>query len=217
MHTVNLIAEALRRSGQAPDIKSPEAPGVCCLTGDKCMTIPRSDIITRAFTAQSLFCAPQSDRIGIDAALALSYKWERMSCWFVTKNEFRCIQKNGVREIILGQRYPAEPWAGYVTTSYKKHGALTTPANMDTRRIWGFDEETVDLTDYTAVTAIYERLLECKKRHLPQLLMTHLTLDYVAPENIIFVSDFINWARSLYKSRLYQFLIWLLPPASEVK
>lgn len=217
MHTVNLIAKSLRHSGEALEIKSPLEPGVCCLTGDECMTIPRSDIISSAFTAQSLFNAPQSDRIGVDAALALSYKWERMSCWYVTKNEFRRIQKPEARQIIFERQYPAEPWAGYITTSYKKHGALTTPANMDKRIIWGFNEDTVDLTDHAAVTAIYERLLECKKRHLPQLLMTHLTLDYAAPENIIFVSDFINWARPLYKSSLYQFLMWLLPPSSEVK
>lgn len=217
MHTAALIASALRKTGEAEKFDGPS--GICCLTGTDGPSIPRKTLFGKSFTAQNLFQAPDSDRVSVDAAIALSYKWERMSCWFVTENEFRRIEKKSARSIILNKEYPNGYWAAYITTGYKKHGALTTPVNYGNKRvIWGFDEQNVNLSDDAEFRSMYDTLMDAKRSGLPQTVLETLEAD----PRLIDQFGVRRWIdlKKRYEvcrlSNLYRFVLYLLPSKEEL-
>lgn len=224
-HVVDLIAAALCAAVSDPD--APETPqntidGVCCLTGEVTSCVPRAEVIGKSFTNQDILAAPKSNLIGINAYVALKYKWERMSLWLVTAQKFTRFEKdtkNDLREMVLSGEYPHEPWAGYVTTNYKKHGAFTAQVNTAGRAFWGFDEFVVDCSDIDAVNDHYSRLLAAKMAGigndtLENLVAAPITIKMCGVETWL---DFESWARPRHQSPLYKFCRWLLPPMDKIK
>jgi len=214
MHSVNLIARSIKpEDPDRPVIPGNAILGICAITGEECITVPRAELISSSFTDGGLLQSPNSDRVGIDPYLALKYKWERMSSWICEGETFRRLLREDVRDIVLGNRYPPDIWAGYVTTSYKKHGSLRTPVNHGGSKIWLFESRVVDCTDYQKVSdwwlklhAIFcagvgrtiLRTLEC-----PPIIIRKICMKWWV--------DFEEWARPRYQSPLYDFLVYLLP------
>jgi len=220
MHTLELIAAALRYSpdGRAPLPEEP-APGVCAVTGSECETIARRHLLTASFTSQALLRAPTSDRVGVAAWWALRHRWERMSSWFCDPYQFARLDRQGVRVQVLTGWINIEPWAGYATTSYKKHGALLAPVNPPGRNVWCWETEIVDASDEEAVNEIWRRLNIELRRGFGRSILESLDCPAFVARKIGAREwmDFEAWARPRYRSSLYRFLCYLLPSQEELK
>jgi hypothetical protein len=212
---IDLIAAAL------PTETPPETPaeGVCCVTGTTCLTITRKHVIKPSFTNHDLLRAPDSDRAGVAAWRALTYKWERMSSWVCNGETFERLDRKGVREHVLARDEIALPCACYATTSYKKHGALLAPANPPGRRVWLFDMRLVDCSDMDAVADTWARLRAAQDSGIPRPLIEHLDIapGYMAKIGWRVWREFEAWARPRMRSPLYEFLTYLLPSQEELK
>ncbi len=215
MTAIDLIAAAL------PPETPPESPveGVCCVTGETCQTIARKHVIKPSFTNLDLLRAPDSDRAGVAAWRALTYKWERMSSWACNGETFERLDRHGVREQVLSRDEIAWPCAYYATTSYKKHGALLAPANPPGRRVWLFEMRLVDCSDMEAVADMWARLRAAQDAGIPRPLIEHLDIapGYMAKIGWRLWRDFEAWARPRMLSPLYQFMTYLLPSQEELR
>ena len=197
---------------------SATANKICCVTGDKTDCVPRKELLGKSFCNQDLLKAPNSDWVGVDAYEALSYKWERMSLWFCDGNEFQRLQRTDVRTLVFdGAASPQ--WACYVTTGYKKHGALVTPVNSKRFGVFRFEALTVDCTDNQKVLSIYNRLEIELRLGLWRSIMESLNCPVHVMKEIGIErwDDFEQWAKPIYKSPLYKFMCYLLPSQEELK
>jgi hypothetical protein len=216
MHTVSLIANSIpaaERRGLEFDVSE----RVCCVTGQLCPCIPRKAAIGDAFTNADLLRDPSSRWISVDAFYALTYKWERMSSWLCDGVEFKRLDRQGVRSAVFAG-LPATPWAAYATTSYKKHGALWAPINSGNRRVWRFEQASVDLTDGSYVD-LYAELCAWQKRGVSRNAMETMepsTIDLCKMGASTWLA-FCTFAERKCKSPAYRFMCYLLPSMEELK
>ncbi|MBI5056975.1 MAG: hypothetical protein HZB61_10215 [Nitrospirae bacterium] len=218
MHTVELIAAALEVPFKRPELPCDTIKGICCVTGEKGDCLPRKELLGKSFTNGDLLAAPESPHIGIDAYLALTYKWERMSSWYCDGEKFERLDRQGVRTMVLNAEYGAQ-WAGYATTSYKKHGSLFAKVNSGDRIVWRFEMRDVDCSDHARLMAIWDRLnVELRggigRGVLESLLCPPFLLRQIGAGRWI---DFERFARPLFQGALYRFLCYLLPSQEELK
>jgi len=215
MTAIDLIAAAL------PPESPPETTvdGVCCVTGATGATVHRKHVIKPSFTNLDLLRAPDSDRAGVAAWRALTYKWERMSSWACNGEMFERLDRKSVRERVLSRDEIALPCAYYATTSYKKHGALLAPVNHPGRRVWLFETRLVDCSDMEAVSDTWARLRAAQDAGIPRPLIEHLDIapGYMAKIGWRVWREFEAWARPRMRSTLYEFLTYLLPSQEEMK
>lgn len=217
MHPANLIASALRKTESwSPPVEP--SPNVCCLTGVETDCIPRKLILGSSFTTQTILAAPLSDYIGVDAAIALGHKWERMACWWTDGQEFRVIKRKEVRDLVL-HGSPSTPWSGWITTSYKKHGCLLAVVNNGKHGQWAFDEYRVDCTNNSIVQDWWKVMTKAQLDGVWRTIQE--TLD--CPPNVIGKigasawMQFLDWAMPKQQSSLYRLLCYLLPSQEELK
>ena len=217
-HALALIGAGLPKN----DPESPELPtdikqGICCVTGVMGDTVPRDEVISKSFTNLDLLQAPSSDRIGIDVYRAMKYKWQRMSCWHVAESFVR-IDRVGVRDRVFGE-LPAVPWAGYATTSYKKHGGLLAPVNTGNQNRWLFELRIVDCTDRKLVNEWWSVMNKALRDGIGRNAMETLDMPYYNIKIIGMATwmEFEAWARPKLKTPLYAFLRYLLPSQEELK
>jgi hypothetical protein len=220
MHTVNLIANALRHEG-LPDVKTlPDDPveEVCAVTGMSSLCYPRKSLLGASFTNLDLLKAPESNYVGEDAWIALSYKWERMSSWFCDEERFTRLERKDIRNLVISGTYP-DRWSAYATTSYKKHGSLWTVVNNRRMAVWRFENINVDCTDHALLIDWWKILNEALLEGINRPVIETLT-----PNSFVLSSpgvnrwlEFYTWAQSRYRSCLYQFLCYLLPSHEELK
>lgn len=229
MHAINLIASAVRKTALPPRLPEEPKQQICCLTGASCECIPVRHILSNTFTNYDLLRAPQSAWIGVDVWVAWMYGYfsddtkkremrpERMSCWWTDGEIFRQLKRAEVRELVLNPQY-TRPWAGYVTTSYKKHGSLVASVNVGRQNVWAFEMRTVDCSDVVRVGAWWNRLNEALRAGLGRSILETLDCPTFVMRKIgvdIWV-DFQTWARDKYQSALYSFLCYLLPSKAEL-
>lgn len=219
MTAIKLISQALQRNGMADKLPSQPVEGVCCVTGARGLCIPRKSLITPSFTARDMFARPESDFIGVDVWFALRHKWERFSSWICDGKDFVRLTRAGVRDVVLAQAYPQNPWAGYLTTSYKKHGALLAPVNSVSRRVWLFEGNDVDLSNHSRTMDIWTNLnhyltLGVGLAGLVAGKCRSVDIKFAGPSVAV---KFERWASNLYRSQLYQMLCNLLPSIEERK
>jgi len=216
MHVVNLIANALRKQKQCDLILGGKME-TCCLTGEITMCVPRKKILGKSFTNIDRLMAPASKYIGEDAAIVLKYRPERSS-WYVDENIFMPLDRKGVRNMVFQKEMP-RLWAGYATTSYKKHGSLMASLNKPGQRIWLFEMKYVDCSDYENMMLIWNRLNQALKDNISRPIIESLdTGTYVIEKiGIKKYMDFVKWARKYYLSALYAFMTYLLPSMEERK
>ena len=201
-------------------VKLPAEPtdGICSVTGEKTLCVPRKELFSSNFTEQPKLQCPVSQFVGIEAYQSLKYKKERMSSWIVTEAEFRVLKKIDIRPLVLsGTR--SDLWAGWVTTSYKKHGAFRARINTSGQAIWAFDEMLVDCSDIEKVNNMYNQLVVYLKKGFGRTTLETL----ICPGFVIMRAGlkewlgFAAWAKPVYKSNLYKFLCYLLPSQDELK
>lgn len=224
MTTIKLVSRRL------PDREPPQRTetGVCCVTGLKCATLPRKLAIGASFNNWDILRAPHSDRVGLDAWRVLTYSEPnpgkkrdlyplRNSSWVVTSYDMRYLDRKAVRQLVL-DGVNAFCWAGYVTTSYKKHGVLAAPLNAGTQR-WLFETTVVDCSDRARVNEYWRRLRSAQDAgiHRPILEALDISPGYIGKVGLERWMEFEKWARPLFRSPLYQFLCYLLPSQEELK
>jgi hypothetical protein len=224
VNTVDLLARAL------PPAAPPEEPlfGVCCVTGTFTDTIARRQAILPSFTNLDLLCAPSSDRIGLAAWRVLTYTEPnpgkarerrplQQSSWLCDGNTITLLDRRGVRQRVL-DGVAVTPWAGYVTKSYKKHGALRAKVNQKDRQVWLFESLLVDCSDRENVASTWARLRAAQDAGISRPLIESLDIapGYMAKIGWRVWRDFEVWARPRYRSPLYLFLAYLLPSREEL-
>jgi len=219
MHPVDLIAASIPiddpdRPVMPGDIES----GICAVTGQLCSTIQRDLLLGKSFTDGSLLAAPGSDRVGLNAYLALKYKWERMSSWICDGKTFSRLDRQGVRSAVFSKS-PELPWCSYATTSYKKHGSLRTPINSGGQRIWLFESRLVDCTDFQKMMEIWDRLNIELRRGFGRSILESADCPVYLIQKIGMREwiDFERWATPIKNSSLYAFMCYLLPSQEELK
>lgn len=233
MHAVDLIAATLTDEKKYPVPGSPER-GICCVTGEETMTIPRRKLFGSSFMDANLLAAPDSDRVGLNAWYAMQFgeaginpdgtrkkrrkKPEMQACWWTDGRVFRVVGKAEIRRMVLGGA-PSTPWAGWVTTSYKKHGALRAPVNPSPYGVWGFDDLLVDCSDIETVRVWWHVLRQAQDAGIGRAYIEAAKMPPVLAARVGIVTwmRFEQWARERYQSPLYRFLAYLLPSQAEIK
>ena len=224
-HTVDLLASAFPAGGW-PEL--PEAPreGVCCVSGAVCETIARKHVFGGSFTDLSGMRAPLSDRVGVSVFVALKYAvprpgkkkpmWPEMNeSWWCDGVSFVILDRVSARGLILGGVQVDRPWAGWITTTKKKHGAMRAPVNCN-GAVWAFDEHIVDCSG-DRPHRWYARLVAAQDAGIGRQSIE--TLDM--PAGVIRKTGaetwlaFVHWARPRAFSPLYKLLCYLLPTQAE--
>jgi len=219
MHATDLIARHI----PSPGYPSDPAEGICCITGKITPCVLKKDLIGPSFTDWSLCAAPSSPHVGLNVYASWLHGHrapgkkkdfcpERNACWFVSENEFRQISKDDIRRLVL-EGSPDTPWAGWVTTSYKKHGSLRTPVNFHRYGIWGFDDTRIDCSDPDLVLDWWQRLIRYQASGIGRTSM----MSGEAPPGVIKCiglsvwTDFVHWVNDKKGAPLLLFLVYLLP------
>lgn len=234
MHSTDLIAACLTDEQKEP---LPEAAqnGLCCVTGAETETIARKHLFGSNFCDLNLLACPESPRVGVGVWYAFQFgaygvdaesgeakkrkkKPEMQACWWTDGETFREMGKAQIRELVL-RGTTAKHWAGWVTTSYKKHGSLRSPVNNTPFGIWGFDDLQVRANDKDKVLAIWFKLRTAQNNGIGRtgIETLDIPISIMLKVGLGFCNDFITWARPLYQSPLYQFLAYLLPSQEELR
>jgi hypothetical protein len=193
-------------------------------------TIDRKYGILSSFTNFDLLRAPNSDRIGLDAWRVLTYRVPhpggkkrelrplQQSSWLCDGKSVELLDRSGVRKNVLNGVI-TKCWAGYATTSYKKHGALRAPVNSGKQQMWLWETVLVDCTD-RAVVGEYWRMMRSAQDagiHRPLIESLDISPGYIAKLGWRRWRDFEHWARPRHRSVLYRFIVYLLPSMEELK
>lgn len=230
MHTANLIAQALGSMGLLREPPCRPEPHVCAVTGQECACLPWTEVIGDNFTDAQRLAAPHSPWVSVDVWQVWMHGFrtgndkkrdkrpERMSSWFVTPERFEMLDRQGVREKVLAANLPPL-WAGYATTSYKKHGSLVAPINSTGRRVWAFEQRRVDLSDYEDTMTLWNELNRMLRMGFWRSILetldcpTHIARDHGWREWF----EFMEYATPRHLSAQYAFLCYLLPSQKELK
>ncbi len=230
MSSLRFLAEAFRRHVTYRPEPYPElpVPGLCCITGDVGDTIARKHLLGPSFTDLELLALPDSERIGTHVWDAFTagelrngktrrYCPERMSSWRCTADHFESLTRQGVRDAVFGPA-PESPWAGYVTTSYKKHGGLRAPVNTGDSNVWLWESVRVDCTDRVALQGVWDALRRYQDAGIPRPVLETGEMEphLVGKVGVSKALDYQHWSRPRIESALYQFCVYLLPSADEL-
>jgi len=128
----------------------------------------------------------------------------------LTKTDFKHLILHGV---------PYNPWAIYITTSYKKHGALVSKINNTPFGIWRFETQDVDCRDNKKVKEWYAKLLYIHELGIPKNVLENLNagIKLINTIGVLEWYKFTMWANDKYRSSLYKLLCYLLPSLEELK
>lgn len=213
MHAFSLLAPTVPIEPLPVDPQQ----NICCITGMECACIPRKLGILESFTNQDMFYAPQSAWIGVDAYRVLRYRPERASSWYCNGSTFQKLTRQDVRKLILCGEYDHR-WAGYATTSYKKHGGLWATVNTRPRAVWRFESIDVDCSDHGRVDRMWSSMLEWISAGIGRRMMETLKCPpyWISRIGAATWMAFERWAAPIHLSPLYLFLCYLLPSKEEM-
>lgn len=229
MHTTDLLSTACPEGWKEP-LPEKTVDGICCLTGQQGPTINRRKVFGPSFTEFEILKVPDSDRVGVNVwhAFRAGYfaeagkkrkkKPEAMACWWTDGVQWVELDKVKIRELVFGGSGP-QPWAGWVTTSYKKHGSTRAPVNKIPHGVWAFDEVLVDCRDIDEVVTWHGELRRAQDAGLNRTVFETLEIP-VSVYNKIDAQVWIKfkiWAKHRQETALYRFLCYLLPSQAELK
>jgi len=220
MTAVELIAQAIRGTSECPVFPAKTEVGVCCVTGRETECVPRKELIGAAFTNLDLLACPASNLASMDAYATMKYKWARASSWIVSEDfGFKRLDRQGVRDAVIGWEPTDSKWAAYATTSYKKHGSLHAPVNSGDRCIWRFENVTVDCSDRRKIDDWWGVMLDAMQRGISRPSLEELSVYAPTLKKVGFSywNDLKEWGKDKYLSPLYKFLCYLLPSQQEIK
>jgi hypothetical protein len=226
MIAIDLLAAAL------PQKELPEEPliGICCVSGEETVTIDRKHAILVSFTNFDILRAPMSGRVGVAAWQVMTYTSAnkdpakrdgrplQQSHWICDGEKIEYLDRQGVRRYVI-DGVPFDRWAGYATTSYKKHGSLLAPVNTGCRQSWLWEMRQVDCSDRGQVAETWLRLRDAQDSgiHRPLIESLDIAPGYIGKIGWRVWRDFEQWAKPRHLSPLYQFLNYLLPSKEELK
>lgn len=235
MHTIHFLASAIPNDWKDP-LPCEPAEGVCCFTGETCLTIPRTKLLTSTFTDHLAYAAPTSDRVSVDAwnVFKAGYystdtetgalkerkkKVETMSCWWTNGKSWEIEidrNKQRIRELLFTP--PASQWAAYITKTYKKHGSLRSPVNSAPFGRWGFDDQVVDASSRDRVCEWWKHIRTAQEQGIPRPLIESVNEWGGIHHDLLTVwFQYVAWARSRRNDPLYAFLCYLMPSKEELK
>jgi hypothetical protein len=216
MHAISLISASLSESERA-ELPCEPVAGVCAVTGLAGPCVPRKHLLGKSFTNLDVLAAPSSGMVGVETYQALGYKWERMSSWICDGLTFRRLTRVEVRPLVL-EGVAAERWAGYITTSYKKHGALWAKVNGPGRAVWRFEMRDVDCSDRARMAEVWSRLNEELRGGIGRSVLESLDCPpfLIGKVGVARWLAFEAWARPIWRSGLYQLMCYLLPSNEEL-
>jgi hypothetical protein len=142
-----------------------------------------------------------------------------MSLWWCDGVEFRRLTRQTAREMVVDGAPSGRPWAGYITTSYKKHGSMRTAVNAGTKAVWLFENTLVDCSDRPRLHSWWETMRQAQRDGIGRQSME--TLDI--PAGILAQIDqctwlnYRRWAADKIRAPLYQLLCYLLPSQEELR
>jgi hypothetical protein len=220
MHTLQLLYSSIPKDEHEP-LPSGTMQGVCAFTGAIGPCVPRAVLLGKSFTDQHVLRAPDSPLVSVEAWVALKYKWERMSSWLCDGTRFKRLDRRGVRDYVIGgvSERLISRWAGYITTSYKKHGSLRAPVNSRDRQVWLFESRLVDCSDRVRLAEWWSVMTQAQLNGVSR--QSQETLDM--PPGIIrkvgvdVWEQYKAWARDKWQSPLYALLCYLLPSQAELR
>jgi len=232
MHCVELFSLAVEIADCDP-LPEPVSVANCAVTGHVCQCVPRDALLGKSFRDQGVLRWPDSGWVSLAVWCAFTYHLdrgkkrafypERQSSWLVVDSYWGArlflLDRQGVRDRVLSSEQAPALWAGYVTTSYKKHGSLYTPINSPGQAIWQWEQTRVDCSDRDLVADTWRVLREAQNAGIPRPCIESLA-PYAAQIRKVGVStwqDFEAWARPRHLSPLYRFLAYLLPSAAALK
>ena len=217
MHATRLIFDALPPAEREP-LPAVPVDGICCLTGEAGLCVPRAEILGKSFTEQHLLRAPDSPLVSVAAWCALKYRWERMSSWVCDGHAFMRLDRQGVRERVNGG-VDAAHWCGYATTSYKKHGSTRAPVNGLGRQVWLFEQRLADCSDRVRVMDWWGRMNAALREGIGRQSMENLDMPVAVIRKVGIArwEAYRAWARDKYQGGLYTLLCYLLPSQEELK
>lgn len=225
MSAISLLYAAL------PPRDPPETPtdGVCCVLGTREPCIDRKHAIKPSFTNLDLLRSPDSDSVSVRAWRVLTHSVDAaegkkratfplmQSAWIVGES-LQLLDRQGVRRCVIEGMRPLGQWAGYVTTSYKKHGCLRAPVNRNGCARWLFELDVVDCTDQAKVLEWWNILRHARVSGIPRPVIETLDCSlHLMSKHLALWLEFERWARSKVSSPLYRFLCYLLPSEEEIK
>jgi hypothetical protein len=218
MKTINLVGSAIAYCVDRPELTSTPRDGLCAITGCRSLCIPRSEVVPKSNTDMEIFSAPKSDMASVNAFYCFKYRPERASSWISTATEFKKLNRTDVRKVVVENLFPNEPWAMYITTSYKKHGSLYSPTNINSCVV-RFEMLNIDLSNRKLLMEIWDRLNQEIRNGIGRSILESLdcSVGYISKIGLQRWIDFEAWARPLFRSPLYQFLCYLLPSQEELK
>jgi hypothetical protein len=224
MSAVELLYRAL------PPRAPPEVPAesVCCVLGTREPCVDRKHAIKPSFTNLDLLRAPDSNRVSVRAWRVLTHSvpaaegkkrdtFPLMQSSWVAGESLQLLDRQGVRRCVIEAMRPPGMWAGYVTTSYKKHGCLRAPVNANDSACWLFETDVVDCTDREKVAVWWERIRTVREAGIPRPVIETLDCSvHLMSKHLRLWTDFEAWARERWRSPLYRFLTYLLPSQEEI-
>jgi hypothetical protein len=215
MHTIRLISKCLSEE-DSPSPKKVKKE-ICAVTGYYTDCIKRRELLKKGFTNESLLRAPLSEWVSVEAYRVLRYRPERSRSWICDGRSFKILDRLSVRDVVINQKY-SKIWAGYATTSFKKHGSLWARVNRLGNRVWRFEALDVDCSDHDLLEHIWNRLNVAflngiGRKSMETLLCPPVVLKMIGLKKWI---TFEKWARPLIGSPLYRFMVYLLPSQKEL-
>lgn len=218
MHTINLIYDAIGIQPDEDGVLGKTEKGICCITGQESDCIDRKHLLSRSFTEQHLLKSPESQLVSVAAYTVLKYKDERMSSWICDGKSFTKLDRKEVRKLVIGG-VESNRWAGYITTSYKKHGAMRAPLNSGNRQVWLFEMLVVDCGDREKLAEWWMALNVYLRKGIGRQSMESLDVPPFVMKKIGIPvwTEFHSWAKEKFESPLYRLLCYLLPSQEELK
>lgn len=225
MSAIPLLHEAL--APRSP----PQEPreGLCCILGTVEPCVDREYAIKPSFTNLDLLRAPDSDCASVRAWRVLTHSvaaaegkkrdtFPLMQSSWVVSDGLTLLNRQDVRQLVIEAIPARSPWAGYVTTSYKKHGSLRAPVNSGNSQRWLFEMDVVDCSDRAKVLDWWERLRSTREAGIPRPVIETLDCSvFLMSKHLKVWTEFERWARDKVNSSLYRFLTYLLPSELELK
>jgi len=234
MHMINLVASAFPHGWISGLTSHATEHGVCCVTGEYCETIPRKSVITSSFGDTDRLIAPYSNRISLDAYIAfkggyfganedgspkkIRKKPESMSCWWCDGNRFEELDKAGIRKkLFVGSQGAC--WGGYVTTSYKKHGSLRAPINIEAFGAWAFNDNLAYMVCPEENRWIWSILREAQAKGVSRNFLAgeDMTMKCVEGQELSYIIRLESFIKGWMYSHRYQLLCYLLPSKQEIE
>lgn len=219
MTTIELIYNAIKNEANNDINKLVVYPKqICAFTGQVADCVRLLDCVSSNFVRHNQLLAPNSIYASIQAYQVLHYKNQRSSSWFCDGKSFQTLDRKLVRQMVLKPDMP-NTWAGYATTSYKKHGALACKVNTGNQRVWQFEEVPVDCSNMEKTMEYWNTLNHFLRLNISRTIMESLECPPYILEKIGIKTyyEFRKWAENKYLSPLYSFLVYLLPSQEELK